>query len=184
LHVELRDGALRFREHLAEAQASMEAELKRAPPDDLPPSVWDVKLYATAVTLLAAAAVEAALNQYGLMRFGPEQFEQHFAYDGPVKRLRRLIKYGRGLELSDDHPLVAALTRLSERRNALVHPRAHMSIRDAQGVFRTPEAAWQSPIKLVHADQSLDEMNQFLVAFPDLDPETATFLRPWSLRYR
>lgn len=184
LFVELRDGALRLREDLDAAHSVMQADLSTSPPSDLPPSVWDVKLYSTSVTIFAAAAIEAALNQYGLMRFGEEQFERHFAYAGPVKRLRRLAKFARGLDLADNDPLVAAVARLSQRRNELLHPRAVESTVDSQGVFRTPDAAWNTPTKRVHADESIKDMEIFFSLFPQLDPETAMFLRPWSVRYR
>lgn len=183
-YVELRDHTLRLREHLEAAAQALKADLTDSPPEHLPPSVWNVKLYATAVTMFAAAAVEAAINQYGLMRFGAEQFEQHLAYDGPVKRLRRLLKCSCDLDLADDHPLVEALSSLSQRRNRLVHPRAHETAVDKQSVFRTPDAAWESPTHVSDADASIHDMNQFFNLFPNADPETATFLRPWSIRYR
>lgn len=174
---ELFNYTLWLRDHLDVVHRAMQTELGELPPERVPASLWETKLYATAVTLFAAAAVEAALNAYGLMRFGAEQFESHFAYAGPVKRLRSLLQYGPRLTLADDDPLLQAVTRLSRRRNTLVHQRAFESTVE-DGVFRTPEAAWQVPDKIADADESLADMKIFFDRFPGLDPETATFLRP------
>lgn len=116
------------------------------------------------------------------MRFGAEQFEKHFAYSGPVKRLRTLLQYARGISLSNDDPLVQVVLRLSRRRNMLFHPRAYSSTMDEDGVLQTPDAAWQAPTKIVDADASIADMREFFARFPALDPETATFLRPWPVR--
>jgi hypothetical protein len=139
------------------------------------PVLYDVQLYARATVVFACMTIEAALNTYGLIRFGEAQFERHFAYDGPARRLCRLLRFGAGLELPLDHPMLAAVERVVKIRNAIVHIRSEESRFDESGVVRSSTKKtrnnWAGEV-----DGVLQDMDLFLTHFPDADPETRTFL--------
>ena len=183
-HVELHDHALRLRRELTSAEERLREELAAADtPMPTPASIWDVKLYSTAVTVFCAMAVEAAINSYGLMRFSEETFESYFRYMNPTeRRLRRLLERGCGAKLTKSDPLLVATKQLFARRNAIVHPQGSEATVDKEGFFRLPESAWATPTKSKHADASIAEMETFFAVFPRLDRGLTPFLRPWPLR--
>lgn len=181
-HREFFDYALELRRQLALAEKRLEAELAAvATPTPTPTSIWDVKLYSSAVTVFCAMSVEAAINAYGLMRFGKDQLEAHFRLLGPTRRLEELVRCTRGVKLRRSDPLLQATRRLFARRNAIVHPQAAEASFDARGFLTVPESAWGTPTKTKDADASINDMRTFFSAFPMLDRDAATFLRPFPL---
>lgn len=139
-------------------------------------ALQDIQLYSQATIVFAAMTAEAALNTYGLLRFGEETFEKHFAFRGPAKRLRRLARYGAGREVPWDDPMLLALTRLVGVRNSIAHTRSEESRMDAAGVFHTSTTQrrfnWASEVESL-----VQDMDTFLTQFAALDPEAGSFLR-------
>lgn len=179
-HIELRASTLTLVRHLARAQLlwNTQQTWRRYlhPRTSARAALQDIQLYSQAAIVFAAMTVEAALNTYGLVRFGEEAFEKHFAFHGPAQRLRRLASYGAGRELESDDPMLTSLTRLISVRNRIAHTRSEESRMDDAGVFRphtTPQRYnWSSEVP-----SAVQDMDTFLTHFASLDPEATPFLR-------
>ena len=109
-------------------------------------------------------------------------FDLHFAYKGPERRLKALAKYGAGLELSPDDPMVIALETIVAARNRIAHPRSEES-RFANDGELGPSTPVQRQNWSPAVPDVLQSMDQFLEAFGALDPETAGFFRAARLAY-
>lgn len=179
-HVDLRSSTLALTRYLVRAQSvwSRQQTWRRYlhPRTSAHATLRDIQLYSQAAIVFAAMTVEAALNTYGLVRFGEETFEKHFAFRGPTERLRRLARYGVGRELQADDPMMTSLTRLIGIRNRIAHIRSEESRMDGAGVFDsspTPQRYnWSAEVQGL-----VQDMDTFLTHFAALDPEAAPFLR-------
>lgn len=135
-------------------------------PDAL--EAWHWQTYAWAVQVFAAMTVEAALNTYGVARFGEQEFER-FRWNGPVRRLRRMAKYGAGLTLEESHELCRLVASLMEKRDGIVHMQSDEELLDEHG--RQTAAPRSQRDLWTDADEAVDEMEEFLQKFALLDPD-------------
>jgi hypothetical protein len=122
------------------------------------------------IVVFAAMAAEAFLNFYGVVRLGEAEFSAHFERLGVVPKTRQLLLICDSVSLSSKDPLVVAVARLAERRNALVHPKA----READADGSVPER-WKRPV-FDNAVEAVEELNQFLRDFGSLVPSAAHLL--------
>lgn len=100
---------------------------------------------ADTVRIYAAMAVEGYLNFYGVLRLGQDVFDEHFERLGLVPKLRAVLLTCDQLNVPKSDPLVLALNRVAQSRNALVHPNTIEVVGDLSLHKRkatpTPEAA-------------------------------------------
>jgi hypothetical protein len=176
---EIRDNVRELSGLLASAADQVETEMSAngSKTDDLilrlPESVFDLQLYSRAIQVFGAMAVEAALNTYGLMRFGADQLE---AYRGGIKRkLHDFLDHKYATPFAKDDPVVIAMGRLVARRNAIVHAKADESTVDEHGQFTYVTPRNWPPVTVEAAVASIDEMELFFKEFPHRDPDTAMF---------
>lgn len=81
-------------------------------------------LQSDSVKIFSAMAVEGFLNYYGVVRLGEAEFNAHFERLGLIPKIRALLLVCDSLSVTESDPLVKALNRIAQRRNALVHPKA------------------------------------------------------------
>jgi hypothetical protein len=123
---------------------------------------------------------EAQLNTYGLVRFGEDVFEQQFRWKGPVKRLKRMMARGAGIELGNGDVLVQTLASLMSKRDPIVHMQSNEEVFDQAGsVIR---AAPRPPDHLGGAEAAVREMEDFVRGFAELvahhDVESLVYIMP------
>ncbi|HEY5086830.1 MAG TPA: hypothetical protein VII66_05645 [Gemmatimonadaceae bacterium] len=134
----------------------------------IPYAAWDVSMLARAVEIFSALAVEAAINCYGLVRYGHEQFEGRLGNKPLVVKLRGVLEPISRDPLSDDDELLILVKRVAARRNELVHPRSDESRMDESGKmdYVTPVQESGTPEL---AFESLSLMVRFFELFPHRD---------------
>ena len=165
--------------HLRALNAALEKNEKDWPPTDVlktavPPSRWSEYLqrcmYSDSAIVFAAMAVEGFLNLYGVVRFGETTFSTHMERLGVVPKLRQLILFADGIDLQKDDPLVRHADLVAQRRNELVHPKT----KEATASGDAPER-WKRPV-LSAAEESIESMRLFFLAFQELVPDSGQFL--------
>ena len=136
---------------------------------------FDAQMYSRAVQVFAAMAAEAALNTYGLMWFGENDFKEHFERKAPTTKLKALVRAVLARELTKNDEIVRLLDSIAKKRNAHVHLHAEESRFDASGVHR-PVTTGCQPIRHPYAGrETAAELNRFLELFSALDSRTANF---------
>jgi hypothetical protein len=167
----LRQSALHFQRRMQAARAT----------DADPVEAWHWDTYALATQVFSAMAAEALLNTYGLVRFEPDLFEELRWTPSTVKRLKRMVALGTGIELQDTDALVRTLTSLMQKRNPIVHMQANEEVFDHAGHIIQPAPPPQDHV--AGADAAIQEMETFLRGFAELighhDIESWTFVAPW-----
>lgn len=180
---ELRKNTLALYELLSTAQRALENEVAaiEAQPSpsvvvQMPHSILDVQLYSRAVQVFAAMSVEAALNAYGLMRFGAAEFD---AYEklrhGPRRKLLELLDHEYAGRPSDDSEIVQCVDRLVARRNALVHQQSDESTIGVNAVLSYVSDIRWPDVTMTAGTAAIKDMQAFFSTFPNLDGETAGF---------
>ncbi len=172
----LRDSTHHFRALLAESRTLLDTFPEHAAASSvtwLSPAeaatAWHWQTYAWAVQVFAAMTAEAALNTYGMVRFGPDEFERHFRWNNPVVRLKRMAQYGAGVRLKNKYPLVRTLASLMAKRDGIVHMQSNQDLPDKTG--RMVSSSGPPPDWLAGADAAIQEMEAFLVGLRQLDPD-------------
>jgi hypothetical protein len=143
--------------------------IAHSPTEDELIEAWHWQTYALAVQVFAAMTVEAALNTYGMARFGEQEFERCFRWDGPIGRLRRLAKYGAGVKLKKSHELYRAVASLMAKRDSIVHMQSFEELLDEYGQQTAPPRPQRD--LWADADEAIREMDLFLQRFWELDPD-------------
>lgn len=76
------------------------------------------------IAIFAGMSVEAFINWYGVIRIGEEIYQENFERLGIVPKLKTLLLLTDSLSLTNTDLLVQSLSKLAERRNQRVHPKA------------------------------------------------------------
>lgn len=76
------------------------------------------------VRIYSAMAVEGFLNWYGALRLGEPQFNEHFERLALIPKAKVLLLVCDALCIDRNDPLLVALNKIAQSRNALVHPKA------------------------------------------------------------
>jgi hypothetical protein len=167
----LRQSTLHFLRRMQAARAS------HADPEE----TWHWDSYALATQVFAAMTAEAVLNTYGLVRFEPELLERLRWIVPVVKRLKRMLVLGAGVELQDPDDLVRTLASLANRRNSIVHMQANEEVFDQAGHIIRP--APPPPDHVAGAEAAVQEMEAFLIGFAASigrhDIESWAYVAPW-----
>ena len=180
-HRDLRSDAGAFH-NLVEAAASRYPAPGQPVDDEGFEALLQVQCYSRVVQVFALMVVEAALNSYGLLRFGPAALEQKMAarkrpiaLEGPVSKLRILLGAVRGTPLVDSDEIVQIVDRLARRRNALVHPEALLFAPDATGTLEPVNTRRAGPLDVETARAAIADIDRFIELLVTYDPEVTNF---------
>lgn len=140
------------------------------------PELWSLTrkrdLLSDSVIIFCAMAVEGFLNYYGVVRLGEPEYVTHFERLGLVPKIRALLLVCDSLSVARVDPLVTVLSRIAERRNSLVHPKAKELVgymgADKLGGTEIPETA----------RTSVADMEEFFREFVAAIPEAAHLVPP------
>lgn len=125
---------------------------------------------ADTIRIYAAMAVEGYLNFYGVLRLGQDIFDEHFERLGLVPKLRLLLLTCDQLDVPKSDPLVLALDRIAQSRNALVHPKTKEVVGEPSLYKRTAIPAPET------ARAAVNDMESFFEAFLRAVPQAANHL--------
>ena len=70
-------------------------------------------------------SVGAFLNLYGVCRLGEKFYKRNLERSGIVAKLQMLLASCDGILLPADAEITTLLTKISQKRNQLVHPKSH-----------------------------------------------------------
>lgn len=126
----------------------------------------DRNLYASATVVLSAMAVESFLNWYGVVRLGEDFYGRHYERLGLVQKLSAIVATCTGILLDEKAEIVVLASRLSERRNRLVHPKT-------REVPRRDRSPVSSRTAMDRAKESVADMTAFFDLFVRLDPKAS-----------
>jgi hypothetical protein len=117
------------------------------------------------IIVFCAMSVEAAVNYYGVRRFGAKHFEEHFERLPLYKKLRLLLLLCDGIELEKGSPVLRIARRIGKRRNDLVHPKT----RDAPEDISLDQRIGRPSADL--ANEAIADCDAFFTAFFSLVPQ-------------
>lgn len=83
----------------------------------------EIHLLSTSTVIFAAMAVESFLNVYGVVRLGESFYARHYERLGIGSKLATILGTCCNTLITTDDEISKVVSRLSERRNALVHPK-------------------------------------------------------------
>jgi hypothetical protein len=131
---------------------------------DLEALCFQRDLLSDSVLIFAAMAVEAFLNYYGVVRMGEAEFARNFERLGVAAKLRSLLLFCDSIRITDDDPLLAAVNKLTQNRNALVHPKT-------KEVRNNVESLRDGPLIPEAAQEAVAAMGNFFKGFEAIVPE-------------
>jgi len=140
----------------------------------IPPNLLDrYRFFRSAAVVFSAMAVEGFLNYYGVKRLGNDFYRDNYERLNAHQKLSALVATCTGHLLPKHAELVTILRRLTERRNALVHPKAREVRPEAKGVQprRAPLHSAEAPTS---AADSVRDMERFFKLFAKLDPQAVS----------
>lgn len=121
-------------------------------------------LLSDSVKIFSAMAVEAFLNYYGVVRLGEAEYAVNFERLPLIPKLRTLLLVCDSLSITESDPLIKLLKSISERRNSLLHPKAHESPHYVQAEDREGD---KIPEVARHAVREMDDFfREFVTAVP------------------
>lgn len=141
----------------------------------------EAQMYSRAIQVFAAMAAEAALNAYGLMWFGEADFERHFEWKNPTKKIKALARAVLKRELTVADEVVGLLDSLQRKRNAHVHLRAEEAALGSDGVLQLVTAGHVPRRDPSGGLEAASELRRFLELFADLDGRTRSFFAIFDL---
>src|SRR6266566_6381322 len=140
----------------------------------IPPNLLEkYRFFRSAAVVYSAMAVEGFLNYYGVKRLGNDFYRDTYERLSSHRKLAAVVATCTGHLLPRHAELVTVLRRLTERRNALVHPKAREVLPKAKGVQprRAPLHSAEAPTS---AADSVRDMERFFKLFAKLDPQAVS----------
>jgi hypothetical protein len=139
---------------------------------------WKTELYASTIHLFAAMTAEAAITTYAVVRYGEDQFKEHFRFVNPIyDRLRKVLHYLPSTDLSDRSEIVQILRRLFKIRNELVHAQAAEDRYHEDGT--NVEIRDHLSLTKQTAAQAITDLHRLLAILGSYDDEIMPFLIVW-----
>jgi hypothetical protein len=126
-------------------------------------------LLANAAVVFAAMAVESFTNFYGVVRLGEEFYSRNYERMGVVPKLAAVLATCTGKLLTDDSEITRVVRRLSERRNALVHPKTREA--DLDDIDPSKDLRIFDD-----ARDAIADVRQFFELFVSYDPTAAKWI--------
>ncbi|GAA4412522.1 hypothetical protein [Quisquiliibacterium transsilvanicum] len=122
------------------------------------------------VRVYASMAAEGFLNWYGVLRLTEAIFNENFERLALVPKAKTLLLVCDNLIIAGDDPLILALNRVAQSRNALVHPKAREISDIAAG---TPRPHSRVPDT---ARSAVSDMEAFFAEFVAAVPDARTLV--------
>jgi hypothetical protein len=123
-------------------------------------------LLSDSVPIFSAMCVESFINFYGVLRLGEIEFHKNFERMGLSNKLEVLLLVCDSISLSKKDPLVVLLTRMSERRNTLAHPKTR-EVKSLEWADRGPEVKIPDAAQEAVADLETF-FHEFILAIPGI----------------
>ena len=142
----------------------------------IPPNLLEkYRFFRSAAVVFSAMAVEGFLNYYGVKRVGNAFYRDTYERLSSHRKLAAVVATCTGHLLPRHAELVTVLRRLTERRNALVHPKAREVL--PKGEDAKPRRAPPRPAPApTPAADSVRDMERFFELFTELDSEAVSAL--------
>lgn len=125
----------------------------------------EIHLLADATVVFAAMAVESFLNVYGVVRLGETFYARHYERLGIVSKLAAVLGACCSTLITPEDEISQVVSRLFERRNALVHPKT----REVRAERRHSGAKLQ-PLRDA-ARAAVQDMERFIDLFRTFDTD-------------
>jgi len=140
----------------------------------IPPNLLErLRFFRSAAVVYSAMAVEGFLNYYGVKRLGNEFYRDTYERLSSHRKLAALVATCTGQLLPSHAEVVTVLRRLTERRNALVHPKAREVLPKAKDA--KPRRAPRRPaVAPTPAADSVRDMERFFELFAELDSQAVS----------
>ena len=123
------------------------------------------------IALFAAIAVEAAINYYGVLRFGEDVYHDNFERLRVPEKLRIILLVCDDLELENGDSILRCANQVAQRRNRLAHSKAKDMSKPGTQVERV------GPVIVDAAREAVADCDAFFDALMALVPN-ATGLDP------
>jgi len=127
-----------------------------------------------AVEAFACFALEAAVNTYGVLRFGEDQFYSALERLPLKDKLKRAVKDGEGVTLEDSDEILQIVGRRVNSRDAIVHPKSHQYHPVTKKLISKTKVSPRPPID--RATDALADMNRFFQLLPALSEAVGPIL--------
>ncbi len=137
---------------------------------DLSAAVDERDRLSDSIRVYASMAIEGFLNWYGALRLTEAVFNENFERLALVPKAKTLLWVCDSLTVPGDDPLIAALKRVAESRNALVHPKAR-EVSDITAVIPRPHSRVPETARSAVAD-----MEAFFAEFAAAVPDARTLV--------
>jgi hypothetical protein len=135
---------------------------------------FHVERCSLAVQVLAAAAIEAIISLYAVLRFGGHYHDRHFRWDSAASRLSTALEYA-GIAVDQDDEMLVLVRRVMEARNRIVHPFSVEFTGDGQATIRSPDRLGPNE-SAAAARMAVADVDRFLVLLCGLDDANSIFL--------
>ncbi len=133
----------------------------------------DVERYSLAVQVFAAFTIEAAINFYAVLRFGGENYDEHFADGGAANRLQRALQQA-GITVENDAEILRVVRRVMEGRHPIVHPITVEYSGTEQATIRNPDRPGPDE-SAAAARRRVADVDRFLELMREVDPPHSHF---------
>ena len=130
-------------------------------------------LLSDSVRIFTAMAVESFLNFYGVVRLGQTPFDSFIERLSQPKKVQALLKICHGIDTNQSLAITRTVTKIAERRNDLVHPKAKEVVVEISEAHKDADA---TPIPDA-AIEAVQDMSTFYQQWTSLVPESE-FLLP------
>jgi hypothetical protein len=139
----------------------------------IPPNLLEkYRFFRSAAVVFSAMAVEGFLNYYGVKRLGNDFYRDNYERLSSHRKLAAVVATCTGHLLLGHAELVTVLRRLTERRNALVHPKAR-EVPPEEDAKPRP-ASPPSAVEVTPAADSVRDMERFFELFAELDSQAVS----------
>jgi len=118
-------------------------------------------------------AVEGFLNYYGVKRLGNAFYRDNYERLNSYRKLAAVVGTCTGQLLPSDAELVTVWRHLTERRNALVHPKAREVLSEPKDA-KQRRALPRSAVAPTPAADSVRDMERFFELFAELDSQAVS----------
>jgi len=140
----------------------------------IPPNLLErYRFFRSAAVVFSAMAVEGFLNYYGVKRLGNAFYRDNYERLNSYRKLAAVVGTCTGQLLPSDAELVTVWRHLTERRNALVHPKAREVLSEPKDA-KQRRALPRSVVAPTPAADSVRDMERFFELFAELDSQAVS----------
>lgn len=101
----------------------------------LSPLYFEVSLYHNLMQIIACTTIESVVNSFGIHVFSEAYYKENMERNPIVTKIKLLIAYTNKIELNNDDLELKKITKLFDKRNSLVHPKAKKITNKNMGLY-------------------------------------------------